>query len=1189
MPVSSIQYRGVTEKYQNQAYLSKEKKIRITKGENTSKSYELKKIISCLETKISSASLKDKKFKQISSKTQNTIKTSLVLFLLLNLINSQANATDIVDFKFNSLTVEPNIILPITIDPANTLIDYSISDDVSIYQSQSSEESLKKTKDARQDNSLNKVIRKENKKIFSFLKKQGVLDKNKKPTKEELILVVYNYCFNNNFHNSRQIARRILSASRPYKSERHEVLSNRQIETIISHWIFENILDTSLEGYLAKIIATDENPLDFTINDIIRVLSIEELEKRGMLNLNTLSPEIRLDFNAMWQSYLRKEMPFFYFYDEDESIGVILLDDIQFSNLYTGSRYLSELNGITHFNKSEVLELGEKIWEQAIVEGITVAMEPYFFVPSLFFEAQNNPQKISRIENVHDISEIIITEELKYREMTQQIYKRMEDKLKTYKTVLHQWHKIKENPQTTNEEIAKITTEVIDRFFELDEYLIFSALNSIGNYEIEFIFSSDAIIRPISLSLYKKNRIITPFYGSTCFNEKNLRSHCFTTSNLITLDKTDLFSVHVKGEERIYALKNEGNKYSLFRVDRDISKYIEMGILENKEIKSEHLLNNYEVKIGVQKFSFYFDTASSPIKEKGESIIKFIDFLRNLHRDNLNTSLYKLNKPESTFQTLWSIFKHFIPFYDCIDGIANADLLQSVVSCSLDSIIIAPLIADSISISEKFSLKFAKRMRVSEISLTNAFAFKEKVDLPKVSALSLLREHTLKILHPKFRLLGTISSKYINQLIKFLKEDMKTVAIAEKLNSLILRKQKSHFPQSYITARLPDSEIRVPVRRVGENDGQDLYAIVNPDTGETAWARFIIKENNQLISLDTIPEISISKALENLIVPDMYVNELDIEKLSTPDYMGLRWDDNHVNAYIKFKGKLLRIKIIDNQPFLLSRGYNIPLVIKDHKLKPEGLLHRLNRLKKVGLGGKNLTPKQIIANKLNISEEQAADLLNRYHFPKDSNYYSDETFSLWIKETGQIPKWAEAFQILNRNTYVSRFRNVEIQSNDLYSFSGGEGFVYRADETHPDSVLTQGFRSSEDYTAIEKMIPDSELGLIVSGDIIGVLRYNELAKSPYIYKIKLENIRGVSLHDNLMRNEEGLKIFFGEDADASYETLESVAPDSNGAIYLNEVHLYNSDVKPEYISIVTKEEIEQVKPLSDGLWKNYLL
>ena len=895
MPIGSIQYRAVTEKYQKQAYLSAKKNTKITKCEDSSKSYELTKIISLLETKNSSVNLKDRKFQQTTSRNQNTIKTSLVLLLLLNIAHTEVNANDTADATFNSLIAESNVTLQTIVDSyANTSVDYSIANAISIYESRSSKEEMDTFKDTRENYLVNKVIKRENKKISSFLKKQGILGKNKKLTKEELIFLTSIYCFKDNFHNSRQIARRILSASRPYKSEKHETLSNSQIETIIRNWIFENILNTSPAEYIAKIIARDKNPFHYTINDIIRLLSVQELEKHGILDFNTLSLEMRSDFNAVWQDCLRKEMPFLCLYDEDESVGEILLDDIEFSNLYTGGRYLSELDSLSHFNRSEALEIGKKMWEQAIVEGISIAMEPYFFIPSLFFEAQNNPEKISKIENVYDISEIVITEELKYREITEQIYKRIADKLDAYKAAIRQWHKIKENSQSTNEEINKVTEKVTDRFFELDEYLIFSALNSIENYEIDFIFSSEAIIHPITLSLRRKTTVITPFHGTGCFAKNALRVPCFTTSSIISLDKTDLFSVSIKDKERIYALKNEGNKYNLFRVDRNISKYIKKDILENKEIKSEYLLAHNEIKIENKKFYFDFDINRSFVKEKGESITKFIDFLRNVHRDSLYTSLCQINNHPSTLENLWSFFKHFVPLYNCVDALVNKDLVQSILPCSLDSIIIAPLIGDSIYISEKFSLKLVKRMRTSGISLTNSFAFldmgkaiREKIYLPTINQLSILGEHTLKILHPGFRLLGSISPKYTNELINFLSNDKETVAIAQKLDSLILRKPQSHFPQSYITARLPESEIRVPIRKVGEKDGQDLYAILNPDTGETAWARFIIKENNQLVSLDTIPEISISKALEERIVPDMYINDLDIQKVSAPDYLSL--------------------------------------------------------------------------------------------------------------------------------------------------------------------------------------------------------------------------------------------------------------------------------------------------------------
>ncbi|RJL46789.1 hypothetical protein [Pectobacterium carotovorum] len=117
------------------------------------------------------------------------------------------------------------------------------------------------------------------------------------------------------------------------------------------------------------------------------------------------------------------------------------------------------------------------------------------------------------------------------------------------------------------------------------------------------------------------------------------------------------------------------------------------------------------------------------------------------------------------------------------------------------------------------------------------------------------------------------------------------------------------------------------------------------------------------------------------------------------------------------------------------------------------------------------------------------------------------------------------------------------------------------------------------------MIPEDEVGLIVAGDIEGALRYNSLVKSPYIYKIKANNIRGVSLKDNLMQNHDGLREFLREPLEKKYETLDSLAEDTNGAIYLDEIHLYKSDINVENISIVPKEEMEI--SLTDGPWKNH--
>ncbi|KAB0556794.1 hypothetical protein [Pantoea stewartii] len=88
------------------------------------------------------------------------------------------------------------------------------------------------------------------------------------------------------------------------------------------------------------------------------------------------------------------------------------------------------------------------------------------------------------------------------------------------------------------------------------------------------------------------------------------------------------------------------------------------------------------------------------------------------------------------------------------------------------------------------------------------------------------------------------------------------------------------------------------------------------------------------------------------------------------------------------------------------------------------------------------------------------------------------------------------------------------------------------------------------------------------------------------HKIHLFNKAGVSLKDNFYKNEKGLNDFLGEPLDKKHSTLESLAEDTNGAIYLDEVHLRKETIRPSAISIVPAHEISG--DLSPGPWQKYL-
>ena len=73
-----------------------------------------------------------------------------------------------------------------------------------------------------------------------------------------------------------------------------------------------------------------------------------------------------------------------------------------------------------------------------------------------------------------------------------------------------------------------------------------------------------------------------------------------------------------------------------------------------------------------------------------------------------------------------------------------------------------------------------------------------------------------------------------------------------------------------------------------------------------------------------------------------------------------------------------------------------------------------------------------------------------------------------------------------------------------------------------------------------------------------------------------------------MINQLGIKKFLNIDNKKFYETIDSLAQDTNGSIYLDEIHLYYHSINTSDISLVSKEEIQQAGLLLDGPWKDYL-
>lgn len=1213
MPISSIQFRETVGKYQRRNILPIRKKVQSLYLKDSIEPFNITTVaVNSIIPLNTPTNFSHKNFNKICINDQSAVKTSLIFLMFLTQIgalsaefcNENSNIS-------NTLATEKS---------------QELTTSFPINQSISSNEfsHVKENIDVSTPSSINfnsKLQQKKAKKLYHWLEEKGILGQESLETitKEKIITYVMEFFFLDSSHII-TLARKILCISQPHPKQVIESLSLTQSETIINSWILTTLLQESPTEYITKIIARNSNSENVLIKDLIHFLSLEELEKEKVISFKELSEKAKSYVEKIWNLSLEKELPFMYLYYKDASIGNISIRDIEFSNLCTASSYLSQFNNfasfnvshidsdtlfiindnfLDYFNTSEISTIGKNMWQDALNEGISLTTEFYFSLSSLLFEAQNHPQKFIEAENFNKISEAAIIHQLRYYQLEEEINNSIQATLISFNESLKKWNEMGEDERNiNNEQYQELIGKIKDYFSKLDEYLLFASINSISSCEKKFISSPGTIISPITVTKKRKNihMQFTPYYGLQCFDKNYKFQSCNVMEpKRITLNQTDLFSVSLGNEERIYAVKNNYNRYDIFRVDRNLNKYKKHDILDSEEIQKGIIINNQEIKVSNKVFRFYFNKEKNYVTEKN-SLEELIHFIRNKHSDELYLSLYEAGNHPSIIKKVWNTIKHFIPLYDCVDGILDKDIEKTIPSCLIDAFIITPAMRSLPLIKTSLSTKgisasgilFGKNY-ISFIRSTNFLTTRKDFSFAnKLTKIQKTRGYKIKILPEELK-------KYTDKLIKSLKQKQSTLPLGEKINSLLSTKKlinsaetSSSYLDSYITARIPNSEVRVIVRKVGEQEGQDIYTIFDPHTNEIGMGRFTIKENNELVLLESA-KLSVSQSLGKIITEDMYVKDIDIYGLSEPDYLGLQWDSKHIKSYLKYKNEWLEIKKINHQLFLVSDKHLIPLVIQDYKLKPEGILDRILRLRSKGFAGDNLTYKKVISNKLNLSEEEVEEFLSKYKFTPTSELYTPENFALSIQETGKIPSWAEAYKVLNGIEYNRRFYNSNLESNGLYSFTGGEGYVYRADSTPPEIVTQRGFFPTEDYGALEKMIPGEELGITVAGDLKGVLRYNQWAHSPFIYKIKLENVRGVSLQDNLMTNRRNLKIFLGGDPEETYETIDSLAEETNGAIYLDEIHLYYRSVKPEDISLVEPQELKNLAedPFEAGPWLNY--
>ncbi|WP_289347113.1 hypothetical protein [Pantoea stewartii] len=800
-----------------------------------------------------------------------------------------------------------------------------------------------------------------NREVTKLLREHGLLDRGK-VSKESMLSEVAGCLYGGetglagNRDRVRELARKMLAANRLYGGQNDEELSFARAEAVVGQWLFRNVLGKSPTEYITDRMKADSYPEYYTVSSIRHLLDIETLLKGRLIHYTRIPEEQWGNFNAMWHSALKADMPFLKFaedgvpYNNEVSVGRLELGSCEFANLFTGSLFLKNLSD-EEFTSEEAMAVGESMWELAVREGVTEDKIVYYGPPALFFTASESSGNGKQAgDNVAAAVNSYVRFRETFTELQQDIKKKYDDYLSAMKKwnskskladkivaecpVLHPFVPVKgfvaalnrEQLRKREEEEAKefymlgmakpcptapdslvdtynaLTTDVSEKFKDIDRYLVLSALSSLHEDERIFISSANTTLHRILFEMKtdRKSKGRIPL---------NIKTR-------ISLNNTDLFAARRGEIERIYALKKNDKSdgsYEIYRVDRNIQRYTYHGLLDRDDLIIANFMNGNIVNLtpnSREKITCKIEVADQITA--GGNTTQLIDHLSGVHRNTFYNSLYESGNSLTELEEIWHTIKHFIPFYDCIDGIIRQDAAQALPSCFLDIISFLPVAGEAVSLSSRFGISIARQgfRAGSNSAVAVGRSVLRGASLPTSKELASLGKSVLKAADPGFQLLAAArpGSDFAKKVAALLSGSKKMPGLAQKMAS---EGWLARIPQvtsgELIKGKLPGTDLAVPVKAVDRlDDGRDVYVRVNPETAELFGKRYLI---NSAGELGTVPAkyFHITKKIKKYITPEIFENNIDVSKLSKPDYTGIQHDVNG-NKYISVKGKYLKLK-----------------------------------------------------------------------------------------------------------------------------------------------------------------------------------------------------------------------------------------------------------------------------------------
>lgn len=534
----------------------------------------------------------------------------------------------------------------------------------------------------------------------------------------------------------------------------------------------------------------------------------------------------------MWKSFLNDELPFLQFYEE--SIKNLKLSHYDFASLYTGSSFLNTVLG-NNFTAEEAISTGEIMWNFAINEEEDNSKLVHYWPPALFYLTAIAPSNTTQnqinnadilnlylqhrkkiitiqaeIKNKYDqyiiaikkwrskstlknhiISTCLSTHDINpdYQENAIDIQRNNEKQPANLKEIIYPHHNqisCKHISEYTNNIYKKLTESVAYAFYEMNKYIIMAAIISLPEGEKKFINSPRAIIHSATVRMKKNNKSWLKYLS--LYDDEII---------IFQGAKTELITVSIDREERIYALKAEENSihgYRVIRVDREIRKYLENNIF-NYDFHNDCIIDTTSIRYNGENY-FYNLILKEQIKsDKKNNLHSIVDFLSMKYHNDLYRDLYKIGDTGGNDivdrKNIWNIVKHITPFYGCVENIIDSNPVQAIPACLIE-------------------VELASKNLLQEISL------------PMASELTSLGKETVRDIDHGFELITDISSTSGQRILKQMPGNKQTERIAQKITSEgLLDSLPQIHADIYIIEQVP--EIKESELTLKNRHKKDIY------------------------------------------------------------------------------------------------------------------------------------------------------------------------------------------------------------------------------------------------------------------------------------------------------------------------------------------------------------------------------